>query len=481
MSQVRFGTDNLDLSLMAARGVWAGNAASAFTNPTADCALALLLAVTRRITEADTYVRAGRWTSFQPGVWDGALLAGKTLGIVGYGRIGQAVGRRAAAFDLRVIHTSRTRTQDPGYRTLDALCAEVDIVCLALPLNADSQRLFDAARLARLKRGAFLINVARGKIVEEAALVAALRSGQLGGAGLDVFENEPAVNPALLTMKNVVLLPHIGGGTTESRSEARSLAVGQRCRRAPRPRAAFTCESASGVSPCHSRMNGAHTPRIASTSFELAFAAMPLVAIIRLTAPHDLRPVAAALQAARVGCLEVTLTTPYAIESIAALRAEFGDALQIGAGTILDEKDARIAVGARAQFIVTPTLQLDSIALCQSRSVPIICGAYTPTEALQAQRAGADFVKLFPAASLGPEFVRAMLAPLPHLRIVPTGGITPETIPAWLHAGCVGVAVGSNLVNDAVVAAHDWSTLRETTQRFVSAIDVSRATSAQTS
>ena len=123
---------------MAARGVWAGNAASAFTNPTADCALALLLAVTRRITEADTYVRAGRWTSFQPGVWDGALLAGKTLGIVGYGRIGQAVGRRAAAFDLRVIHTSRTRTQDPGYRTLDALCAEVDIVCLALPLNADS-------------------------------------------------------------------------------------------------------------------------------------------------------------------------------------------------------------------------------------------------------------------------------------------------------------------------------------------------------
>ena len=133
-------------------------------------------------------------------------------------------------------------------------------------------------------------------------------------------------------MKNVVLLPHIGGGTTESRSEARSLAVGQRCRRAPRPRAAFTCESASGVSPCHSRMNGAHTPRIASTSFELAFAAMPLVAIIRLTAPHGLRPVAAALQAARVGCLEVTLTTPYAIESIAALRAEFGDALQIGAG-----------------------------------------------------------------------------------------------------------------------------------------------------
>jgi glyoxylate reductase len=225
VANVALGTDNLDLAALNRRGIWATNLRDQVVDAVADCALGLMLAVTRRLVEADQFVRSGAWSKFEPGRWDGPQLGGRVLGIVGYGRIGKAVARRAEAFGMRVIHYSRTRSADPGYRTLDALLAEADVVCLCLPINPESQRMFDASRFAQMKRGAIFINVGRGKIQDEAALVSALESGHLWGAGLDVFENEPAVHPALLTMKQVVLTPHLGGGTFESRRAARQYAA----------------------------------------------------------------------------------------------------------------------------------------------------------------------------------------------------------------------------------------------------------------
>lgn len=225
VANVAIGVDNLDLDLMARRGVWASNTPDAFVASTADCTLALMLSVLRRIPQADAYARSGDWTGdgFQPGVWDGALLAGKTLGIIGYGRIGRAVAKRARAFDMRVIYHSRTFSNEAGYRSLEALLGEADVLSLHTPLTEQTYHLLDAARLARMKDGAYVINMARGAVVQEEALVAALQSGKLAGAGLDVFEFEPAIHPALLEMPNVVLTPHIGGGTRESRLMARRL------------------------------------------------------------------------------------------------------------------------------------------------------------------------------------------------------------------------------------------------------------------
>ena len=221
VANVSIGVNNLDLALMQRHGVFATNVPHAFVEPTADFTLGVLLAVARRLHEADSYVRAGGWSSFQPGVWDGVLLDGKTLGLVGYGAIGQAVAQRARGFGLRILFHQRTPANHPDYVSLERLLGEADFVSLHLPLNRDSERLINVPRLAQMKRGAFLINASRGRVVDESALVAALQSGHLAGAALDVFENEPEVHPALLTMRNVVLTPHIGGGTRESRHRAR--------------------------------------------------------------------------------------------------------------------------------------------------------------------------------------------------------------------------------------------------------------------
>lgn len=214
------GVDMLDLELMTLRGIFATNAPSHIAEATADCTLALLLALLRRLPEADRHVRAGRWRKFQPGRWDGALLRGKTLGLVGNGTIGRAVAVRARGFGLKVIHYQRTPGSAPGYRSLERLLAEADIVSLHVPLNADSRRLMNAARLRRMKRGAWLINVSRGQVVDESALIRALKSGRLAGAALDVFAREPRVPAALRRRHDVVLTPHLGGGTRESRLAA---------------------------------------------------------------------------------------------------------------------------------------------------------------------------------------------------------------------------------------------------------------------
>ena len=225
VANIAVGTDNFNGELMARRGVWATNTPGVYCQATADLTLAFLLCLARRVLRADAFVRSGQWESFQPGVWDGDLLEERTLGIVGYGRIGQAVARRARAFGMNIVHHGRSTSGEPGHRALDALLQESDYVSLHVPLNSETRGLMNRARFGQMKRGAYFLNMARGKTVVEADLVTALECGHLAGAALDVFEDEPKVHPKLLAMPNVVLAPHIGGGTHQSRQAARCLAV----------------------------------------------------------------------------------------------------------------------------------------------------------------------------------------------------------------------------------------------------------------
>lgn len=225
VANIAVGTDNFNGELMARRGVWATNTPGVYCHATADLTLAFLLCLARRVLRADAFVRSGKWEKFQPGVWDGDLLEGRTLGIIGYGRIGQAVARRARAFGMNIVHHGRSTSSEPGQRSLDALLQESDYVSLHVPLNSETRGLMNRARFGQMKRGAYFLNMARGKVMVEADLVMALECGHLAGAALDVFEDEPKVHPKLLALPNVVLSPHIGGGTHQSRQAARCLAV----------------------------------------------------------------------------------------------------------------------------------------------------------------------------------------------------------------------------------------------------------------
>ncbi len=223
VANVALGIDNLDLKLLSEKKIWGTNTPNAFGESTADCTMGLILAVTRRICQADAYVRSGKWKSFQPGIWDGDLLGGRTLGIVGYGRIGEGVAKRAKGFGMKVIFHRRTQIDDPRYRELHDLLKEADIVSLHTPLNKDTEKLMNGERLALMKPDAYLVNMARGRVVDQNALIEALQAGQLRGAALDVFEDEPQVPKELLEMANVVVTPHIGGGSRECRLAARRL------------------------------------------------------------------------------------------------------------------------------------------------------------------------------------------------------------------------------------------------------------------
>lgn len=222
------GFDNLDLPTLAGRGIWATNVPNAFTAPTAEVAMGLLLMVMRRLAEGDAYVRRGDWKRFVPGEWDGSTLVGKTIGLVGYGLIGKAMAKRARAFDMDVVFHQRTEVEEPDatWLSFEELLATADVVSLHTPLTAETTHLINRESLAKMKPGAVLINTARGKVVEDAALLEALESGHLGGAGLDVVEFEPEVGEALRTHPRVVITPHLGGGTQESRREAQLHAVG---------------------------------------------------------------------------------------------------------------------------------------------------------------------------------------------------------------------------------------------------------------
>lgn len=225
------GVNNVDLGAAFRAGVWVTNTPDVLTDATADLTMALLLAVTRRVVEGDRYVREGRFTGWAPDLLLGSGLQGKLLGIVGFGRIGQAVARRAQAFGMNIAYYSRREhpeasIPDVSYvPNLDELLSRADVVSLHCPLTPETRHLLHRQRLFGMKRGAFLINAARGEVVDEAALVEALASGHLAGAGLDVYEREPQVHPGLLALPNVVLLPHLGSATRETREAMADLVV----------------------------------------------------------------------------------------------------------------------------------------------------------------------------------------------------------------------------------------------------------------
>jgi glyoxylate reductase len=220
------GYDRVGVEECTARGVVVTNTPGVLDAATADLAFALILAARRQVVEGDRLVRGGGWT----GAWsDGALsddVTGSTLGIVGLGRIGSAVARRARGFDLRILYTRRhpVETELGEFRELDDLLAEADIVTVHVPLTPETECLLDARRLALLRDGTCLVNTARGEIVDEPALVAELVSGRIR-AGLDVFANEPHVPPELLDLPNVVLTPHLGSATRRTREAMTRLVV----------------------------------------------------------------------------------------------------------------------------------------------------------------------------------------------------------------------------------------------------------------
>ena len=220
------GYDRLGIEELRRRGIAVTNTPGVLSAATADLTLALILAVRRRVVEGDARVRRGEWR----GSWaDGFLaeeLTGSTLGIIGFGRIGQAVARRAQGFELHVLYTQRTRAEtDLGeFRELDELLAESDLVTIHAPLTPETHGLFDARRLALLRDGAAVVNTARGEIVDESALTAELVSGRLR-AGLDVFAHEPHVPEKLLELPNVVLTPHLGSATRQTREAMTRLVV----------------------------------------------------------------------------------------------------------------------------------------------------------------------------------------------------------------------------------------------------------------
>jgi lactate dehydrogenase-like 2-hydroxyacid dehydrogenase len=232
LANVAVGYDNIDVAAARARGVVVTNTPGVLDAATADLTLGLVLAAARRIAEGDRFLRTGT-----PWVWGPRMLtgldlsAGATLGIVGYGRIGRAVARRARAFDMRVLATP-TRSELTGaerdaveFRALPDLLADSDVVTLHCPLTPETHHLVDDAALARMRPTALLVNTARGGIVDTDALVRALRAGRLAGAALDVFEDEPRVDPRLLTLSQVVLTPHLGSAGDRTRSAMCGLAV----------------------------------------------------------------------------------------------------------------------------------------------------------------------------------------------------------------------------------------------------------------
>lgn len=218
------GYNNIDLKRAAERQIAVTNTPGVLTETTADLTFALLLAAARRLPEAEQSLRSGKWTGWAPTQFVGTDLYGKTLGIVGMGRIGQAVARRAAGFSIRTIYHSRRRLSPPEEKNLNLtflpfprLLKESDFLTLHLPLTEESRHLIDRNALDAMKPTAFLINTSRGPIVDEPALVRALAEKRIAGAGLDVFEKEPRVPRRLSRLRNVVLLPHIGSASAETR------------------------------------------------------------------------------------------------------------------------------------------------------------------------------------------------------------------------------------------------------------------------
>ena len=231
IANMAVGYDNVDVEAAKTRGVIVTNTPGVLDETTADVAFMLLLAAARRLGESERVLRAGRWEWWGPKLFMGPDVWGKKLGIVGLGRIGQAVARRARGFDMEILYYNRSRREEAeeelgaSYLELDELLETADFITLHTPLTDETRHLIDAPAFERMKPEAVLVNTSRGPVVDEAALADALAEGRIFAAGLDVYEEEPKVHPKLLELENVVLAPHIGSGSIETRVKMAVLAA----------------------------------------------------------------------------------------------------------------------------------------------------------------------------------------------------------------------------------------------------------------
>ncbi len=225
------GFNNFDVEAAKAQGILLSNTPDVLSDSTAETAWSLLFAVSRRIVEADRYVREGKWKNFSAKLMLGQDVHGKTLGIIGAGRIGERFAEKARGYHMRILYHNRTRRLDfekrfnATYVELDELYAESDFISLHCPLTEETRHLLDADAFRKMKFSAIVVNTSRGPVIDEVALVEALKMNEIWGAGLDVYENEPEIHPDLLEMDNVVLLPHIGSATTETREKMSQMAA----------------------------------------------------------------------------------------------------------------------------------------------------------------------------------------------------------------------------------------------------------------
>ena len=226
------GFDNIDVPALTKRGVMATNTPDVLTETTADTAWALMMSAARRVPEGDRFLRAGTTWIWGPEMMLGQDIHGKTLGVVGFGRIGQSVARRAAGFGMRIVYFDLYRPSEEverslnaEYRDLDQLLAEADFISIHVALTPDTRHLFGAEQFRAMKDTAVIVNTSRGPVIDEAALAAALAGGEIFAAGLDVFEKEPEVHPDLLAQPNAVVIPHLGSATVETRNAMGMLAA----------------------------------------------------------------------------------------------------------------------------------------------------------------------------------------------------------------------------------------------------------------
>jgi len=227
VANVAVGYNNIDVPYARSRGIVVTNTPDVLTDSVADFTWAMILAITRRLGEGERIVRRGDWKGWAFDFLLGTELRGKQLGLVGLGRIGRAVASRAAAFGVRVAYTARRETTLPGAEamSLDRLLNSSDVISLHVPLTSETRHLIDKKALARMKRSAYLVNTSRGPVIDEAALAWALQQRLIAGAALDVYEQEPAIHPDLLSLENVLLAPHLGSGTIETRTGMADLAA----------------------------------------------------------------------------------------------------------------------------------------------------------------------------------------------------------------------------------------------------------------
>ncbi|HVO66909.1 MAG TPA: D-glycerate dehydrogenase, partial [Syntrophales bacterium] len=226
------GYNNIDIKAATTRGIAVSNTPGVLTDATAELAFALILAIARRLVECDRATRDGRFRYWAPMLFLGREVTGKTLGIIGLGEIGKAVARRAKGFKMRILYNNRNRINASEEKELTAefadlqrLFAESDFISLHVPLTSETRHLIGKEEFSLMKPTAYLINTSRGPVVDEQALLEALQNGTIGGAGLDVYENEPSLTPGLKELSNIVLLPHIGSGTLETRIKMASMAA----------------------------------------------------------------------------------------------------------------------------------------------------------------------------------------------------------------------------------------------------------------